>query len=80
MFILWIKKIGFSVEKEKSMPIIYENIKHDHGYRIDLLVDNKLVIELKSVDYLLDVHTSQILTYLKIGGYNLRLLINFNVS
>lgn len=75
-----LKNSGLSVEKEKSLPIIYEEIKLDHGYRIDLLVENKLVIEIKSVDFLLDVHTAQILTYLKIGGYKLGLLINFNVS
>jgi GxxExxY protein len=52
----------------------------DHGYRIDLLVEDKVVIEIKTVDMLIDVHTAQILTYSKLGGYKLGLLINFNVS
>lgn len=71
---------GFYVEKEKPMPIIYKDIHLDHGYRIDLLVDNKVVIEIKTVDMLLDVHTAQVLTYLKLGNYKLGLLMNFNVS
>ncbi len=71
---------GFYVEKEKSMPIIYKDVHLDHGYRIDLLVENNVVIEIKTVDTLLDVHTAQILTYLKLGNYKLGLLINFNVS
>ena len=70
---------GLHVEKEKPMPLIYEDIKLDVGYRIDLLVENKLVIEIKSVDSLNDVHTAQTLTYIKLGRYKLGLLINFNV-
>ncbi len=70
---------GLKVEKEKPMPIIYKDIKLDHGYRLDLLVENKVVIEIKTVDTLIDVHTAQILTYLKLGDYKLGLLINFNV-
>jgi GxxExxY protein len=73
-----IKKDGFYVEKEKSMPLIYEEVKLDCGYRIDLLVENKLVIEIKSVDALNDIHLAQTLTYLKLGNYKLGLLINFN--
>lgn len=63
------------VEKEKPMPIIYKEVKLDHGYRIDLLVERKVVVELKTVETLTDVHTAQVLTYLKLG-----LLINFYVS
>ena len=70
---------GLKVEKEKPMPIIYKDIKLDHGYRLDLLVEDKVVIEIKTVDTLIDVHTAQILTYLKLGDYKLGLLINFNV-
>ena len=62
------------------MPLVYKEVKLECGYRIDLLVENKLVIELKSVDALNDVHLAQTLTYLKIGDYKLGLLINFNVS
>lgn len=71
---------GFFVEKEKPMPLVYEEVKLDCGYRIDLLVERKLVIELKSVDALNDVHMAQTLTYMKLGDYKLGLLINFNVS
>jgi GxxExxY protein len=75
-----LSKEGFFVEKEKIMPLIYEKIKLDCGYRVDLLVENKLVIELKSVEELNDVHFAQTLTYLKLGKFKLGLLINFNVD
>lgn len=75
-----LNKEGLFVEKEKSMPLIYEGVKMDCGYRVDLLVENKLVIELKSVEELNDVHLAQTLTYLKLGNYKLGLLINFNVE
>ncbi len=75
-----IKKAGLKVEKEKPMPLIFEEVKLDCGYRIDLLVEDKLVIELKSVESLSEVHFAQILTYLKLGNYKLGLLINFNVA
>ena len=71
--------LGLKVEEEVPMPIVYKDIKLDHGYRIDLLVENKVVVELKAVDTLIDVHEAQILTYLKLGNYKLGLLINFNV-
>ncbi|MBI5010398.1 MAG: GxxExxY protein [Bacteroidia bacterium] len=70
---------GLKVEKEKPMPLVFENVKLDCGYRIDLLVENKLVIEIKSVEALNDVHTAQTLTYMKLGNFTLGLLINFNV-
>jgi GxxExxY protein len=62
------------------MPLIFEKVKLDCGYRIDLLVENKVVIEIKSVEGLTDVHLAQILTYMKLGNYKLGLLINFNVA
>jgi len=62
------------------MPIIYKDVKLDHGYRIDLLVNNKVVIEIKTVEAFTDVHTAQVLTYLKLGNYKLGLLLNFYVS
>ena len=74
-----IEQAGFFVEKEKMMPLIFEEVVLDCGYRIDILVENKLVIELKSVAKLNDVHLAQILTYLKFGNYKLGLLMNFNV-
>ena len=69
---------GLTVEKQKILPIIYKDIKLDHGYRIDLLIENKIVIELKTVEAFTDVHFAQILTYLKLGNYPLGLLINFD--
>ncbi|RZK58741.1 MAG: GxxExxY protein [Pedobacter sp.] len=74
-----LSKQGFIVEKEKAMPIVFEEIKLDCGYRIDLLVENKVVVELKSVVALNDVHLAQTLTYMKLGKYQSGLLINFNV-
>jgi len=73
-----IKNEGLVVEKEKALPIIYKNLKLEHGYRIDLLVENKLVIELKTVENFTPVHYAQILTYLKLGKYPLGLLLNYN--
>ncbi len=70
---------GLNVQKEKAMPLIFEEVKLDCGYRIDLLVENKVVIEIKSVDALNDIHLAQTLTYLKLGDYKLGLLMNFNV-
>ncbi|MFH7016158.1 GxxExxY protein [Flavobacterium sp. FlaQc-47] len=73
-----IKQRGLSVEKEKSIPLIFEQVKLDCGYRIDILVANKLIIEIKSVESLTVKHLAQTLTYLKLGKYKLALLINFN--
>jgi GxxExxY protein len=74
-----IKKAGYFVEKEKSLPLVFEDIRLDCGYRVDLLVENKLVLELKHVEKTNDLHMAQLLTYLKLGHYKLGLLINFNV-
>jgi GxxExxY protein len=74
-----ILKSGLYVEKEKPMPLIFEEVKLEVGYRIDLLVESKLVVEIKSVDALSDVHMAQILTYMKLGNYRLGILANFNV-
>ncbi|MQP25406.1 GxxExxY protein [Flavobacterium sp. LMO8] len=73
-----LKKVGLKVEKEISLPITYKSIELDHGYRIDLLVNNQIVIELKTVEELTDVHKAQVLTYLKLGNFPLGLLINFH--
>ena len=73
-----IMQTGFKVEKEKPMPLIFEEVKLDCGYRIDILVENKVVIEVKSVEALNDIHLAQTLTYLKLGNFKLGLLINFN--
>jgi len=71
---------GLYVEKEKPMPLIFEEVKLECGYRIDLLVEDEIVLELKSVETLTDVYLAQILTYMRLGNYNLGLLLNFNVS
>ena len=73
-------KRGLFVEKQKALPLIYEEVKLDVGYRVDLLLENKLIIEIKSVEALNDVHLAQILTYLKLSNCKLGLLINFNVK
>lgn len=68
------------VEKEKPMPLVFESVKLECGYRIDLLVERKVVIEIKSVEALNEVHLAQTLTYMKLGNYRLGLLMNFNVT
>jgi GxxExxY protein len=69
---------GLKVEKEKPLPLIYKDVKMECGYRVDLLVENKVIIELKSVEALTDVHMAQVLTYLKLSNNKIGLLINFN--
>ncbi len=71
---------GLFVEKEKPLPLVYEEVKLECGYRIDLLVERKLIIEIKAVDGISDVHLAQVLTYLKLSGCKLGLLLNFNVA
>ncbi len=68
------------VEAQKPMPLVYKEVKLDAGYRIDLLVDDQIVIEIKSVEALNDVHLAQILTYQKLANCKLGLLVNFNVK
>ena len=75
-----IKMSGLFVEKEKPLPLIYENVKLEIGYRIDLLVENKVIIEVKSVESFNDVYLAQVLTYLKLSECKLGLLLNFNVK
>jgi len=74
-----LNKSGLRVEKQKPLPLIYEEVKLECGYRVDLLIENKLIIEVKSVDALNDIHLAQILTYLKLSNCKLGLLLNFNV-
>ncbi len=70
---------GLVVEKQKPLPLIYEQVKLEAGYRIDLMINSKLIVEIKSVESLNDLHLAQILTYLKLSNCHLGLLINFNV-
>jgi len=74
-----LKNSGLTVEKEKPLPLIYEEVKLDCGYRLDLLVENKVIVEIKSVEALNEIHLAQILTYLKLNDSKIGLLINFNV-
>jgi len=72
-------KRGLKVERQVVLPVIYDNIKLDAGLRLDLLVENCLIVEIKAVQEILPVHQAQLLTYLKLTGHRLGLLINFNV-
>jgi GxxExxY protein len=74
-----LKQAGLFVEKEKPLPLVYEDVRLECGYRVDLLVENKLIIEVKAVEAVNDIHLAQVLTYLKLSGCKLGLLINFNV-
>ena len=74
-----LRKLGLHVQTQVALPVIYDGIVLENGFRMDLLVDGKVVVELKSVEVLLEVHHMQLLTYLKLSGHKLGLLINFNV-
>lgn len=74
-----LNKTALLIEMEKPMPVIYQGVRMDCGYRIDLLVERKVVVEIKSVEALHSVHKAQVLTYMRLGNYKLGLLINFNV-
>ena len=71
---------GLFVERQKSLPLVYYEIKLDAGYRLDIFVEGKLIIEVKAVESFNEIHLAQILTYLKLSGCKLGLLINFNVK
>jgi GxxExxY protein len=75
-----LKEFGLDVKQQVSMPFIYKEVKQDVGYRIDLIVNNKILIEVKSVETLAPVHYAQTLTYLRLSGLKLGLLINFNTK
>ena len=75
-----LKKFDLIVKKQKPLPLIYEDVKLEIGYRVDIIIDNKVILEIKSVDALNDIHLAQILTYLKLSDCKLGMLINFNVT
>ncbi|MFN6943826.1 MAG: GxxExxY protein [Cytophagaceae bacterium] len=75
-----IKKSGLSVKKQHPLPLVYEEVYLDAGYRLDLWVENKVVLEIKAVDALNDVHFAQLMTYLKLSESKVGFLINFNVK
>jgi len=72
-------KSDLKIEKQKPLPLVYEDVKLDAGYRVDIIINKKFIIEIKAVDALNDLHLAQLLTYLKLSGCKLGLLINFNV-
>ncbi len=75
-----INQLGISVEKEKAISLIYGDVKMACGFRVDLLLEEKLVVELKAVEVFHDIHIAQLITYLKLTNCKLGLLINFNVT
>ena len=75
-----LRQLGLKVETQVAMPMIYKEIKHDVGYRLDLVIEDKIIVELKSVEILAPVHFAQTLTYLKLSDKKLALLINFNTK
>jgi GxxExxY protein len=74
---LSLARLGF--ERQRPLPVKYKNVKLDCGYRLDLVVENRTIVELKTVEQLLPIHEAQLLTYLKLSGLSLGLLVNFNV-
>ncbi len=75
-----LRKAGLKVEQQKPVPLIYEEVKLECAYRMDLFVENQIIVELKAVDTLHPIHTTQLLTYLRLSNHKLGLLINFNVQ
>ncbi len=71
---------GFKVESQKELPIVYREMRMEKAYRVDLLVEDLIILELKSVQHILPVHKAQLITYLKLSDMNLGLLLNFNVA
>lgn len=71
---------GLFVERQKALPLIYKDVRLDAGYRIDLMVEGKIIIEVKAVEAIADIHLAQILTYMKLSNSKLGLLVNFNVK
>ena len=75
-----LKKAGFSIKRQQPTPVVYKEVKLDCGYRIDIIVENSIILELKVVDEFNPVHEAQILTYMKLSGKSVGLLMNFNVT
>jgi GxxExxY protein len=75
-----LKERGLHCKQELAVPIIYKNYRFDSGFRLDLLVEDKVIVELKSVEHLMSIHEAQLLTYLRLFNKQVGLLINFNVS
>jgi len=74
------KESGLYVERQKQLPLLYKEVRIDTGYRLDFLIESKVIIEVKSIEVLADIHIAQVLTYLRLSGSRIGLLINFNVK
>jgi len=72
--------LGLKVETQKPLPLVYKSVKLDCGYKIDLLVEEKVIVEIKSADQIMPIHKAQVISYLKLSGCKVGLLINFNVK
>ena len=77
-FELW--RQGLHVERQKPLPIVYQDVELDAGYRVDLLVEGQVILEIKAVDRLAPIHEAQVLSYLRLSGCSIGLLVNFNVT
>lgn len=75
-----LRKRGLNVSAQVPVPIIYEEVRLEAGYRLDLVVEDAVVVEIKSVEAILPIHKAQLLSYLKLSGYKVGLLVNFNVE
>src|SRR5437762_6177348 len=75
-----LEKLGLPVRRQVMIPLRYENLTIDNGYRVDLLVGDRVVVELKALEAILSVHRAQLLSYLRLGGFKLGYLLNFNVA
>jgi GxxExxY protein len=71
---------GLKIEKENPLPLVYHDVKLECGYRVDIVVEDKVIVEIKSIEALADIHTAQVLTYLKLANCKIGLLMNFNVA
>lgn len=72
-------RLGLAVRRQKPVPVVWDGVKLEDGFRVDLLVDECVIVEIKSVEHLADVHFKQVLTYVRLSGKRLGLLVNFNV-
>jgi GxxExxY protein len=72
--------LGLDVKRQLALPLVYKDVKLDAGYRIDLMVENKVIVEIKSVEAIAEIHKAQLMTYMKLANIKIGLLINFNVS
>lgn len=75
-----LERLNLNIEKQKAIPLVYKNIKFDCGYRIDMMVENKVLLELKTIESITNVHLAQILTYMRFANVDIGLLINFRVT